>query len=358
MAFPDQGVTIDEVQLAARNHGLPLEALRYEITPVGLHYLLIHYDIPEIDSEEWRLYVDGAVIDPLSVGLDDLKAIPAVTMRVVMECAGNGRARLNPRPVGQPWLHEAVGQAEWTGARLTEILDQAGVAPEAVEIVFTGADRGRDGGVEHAYQRSLPIGEAMRDDLILAYAMNGQPLLPQHGAPLRLVVPGWYGMAHVKWLTRISSTTTRFAGYHQDRSYRIRTHDEEAGDPVTRVLPRSLMIPPGIPEFLPRTRVVDAGPVTLSGRAWSGHGEVVTVEVSTDGGATWGQAMLADPVAEHRWRQWWYPWEASPGPTILCSRATDAAGNTQPDEPQWNSGGYQVNAIQRVPVEVRAPKGD
>lgn len=210
LARPDEGVTAEELALAARNHGLPLEALRHELTPPGLHYLLIHYDIPVADTEAWRLTVGGRVRTPLRLDLPALRSFPAVTHRVTMECAGNGQARLAPRPVSQPWLVEAVGTADWTGVPLRTLLAEAGVTPAAVEAVFTGADHGVERGVEQDYRRSLPLAVATGGDpeVLVAYGMNGGPLPPQHGCPLRLVVPGWYGMAHVKWLRDITLTDT------------------------------------------------------------------------------------------------------------------------------------------------------
>ena len=184
------GVSLEELQLAARNHGMPLEALRWPVTPLGLHYLLIHYDIPAVDAVAWRLEVGGRVLRALSLSLDDLRGMETVTRPVTMECAGNGRALLEPHVVSQPWLLEAVGTAEWTGVPVRAVLDAAGVAEDAVEVLFTGLDRGVEGGVEQAYARSLPLDEA-RGGALLAYAVNGEPLPPQHGFPLRLVVPGW-----------------------------------------------------------------------------------------------------------------------------------------------------------------------
>jgi len=345
-------ITVEELQLAARNHGLPLEALRREITPVGLHYLLIHFDIPFVDESEWRLEVGGRVTTPIELGLDELKARPARTVAVTLECAGNGRALLAPRPLSQPWLMEAVGTAEWTGTPLAPLLEEAGLLPEAVEVVFTGLDRGVQGDVEHAYERSLPVGEALRDDLLLAYAINGQPLPPQHGFPLRLVVPGWYGMTHVKWLRSITVVDEPFRGWQQDVAYHVRESDEEQGVPVTRILPRSLMVPPGIPEFLSRSRLLTAGPCQLEGRAWSGWGPIERVEVSVDGGRAWADATLGDAPSEFAWRGWSFEWDAEPGEHELSCRATDAAGNTQPLSPEWNFDGFCNNAVQRVRVTV------
>ena len=180
-----EGISLEELQLAARNHGMPLEALRYPVTPVGLHYLLIHYDVPAVEPDAWRLTVGG-----LELSLDELRARPAVEHTVTMECAGNGRARLEPRPVSQPWMLEAVGTARWRGTPLAPLLEEAGVPEGTVEVLFTGLDRGIEGGDEQAFQRALALEEAMRGEILLAYEMNGAPLPPQHGFPLRLVVPG------------------------------------------------------------------------------------------------------------------------------------------------------------------------
>jgi sulfane dehydrogenase subunit SoxC len=192
------GITREELQLAARNHGMPLEGLRYDVTPPGPHYLLIHCDIPQIDADAWRLRVGGLVTRPLELSLWDLRQRTTVTRAVTLECAGNGRAFLEPRPLSQPWLLEAVGNSEWTGVPLRDVLEEAGVEPGTAELVFMGLDRGVEGEIEQAYERSLSIDESMREDVLLAFAMNGQALPPQHGAPLRLIVPRWYGMTSVK----------------------------------------------------------------------------------------------------------------------------------------------------------------
>ena len=344
-----EGISLEELALAARNHGMPLEALRYPVTPVGLHYLLIHYDVPVVEPETWRLTVRGE--RELILGLEELRARPAAVVTVTMECAGNGRARLDPRPVSQPWLLEAVGTARWRGTPLRPLLEEAGVGG-AVEVLFTGLDRGVEGGEEQAFQRALQLEEALRDEVLLAYEMNGAPLPPQHGFPLRLVVPGWYGMTNVKWLERIELVDTPFAGYQNSWSYRLRQAEDEEGEPLDRMQPRSLMAPPGIPEFMTRDRTVAAGEVVLEGRAWSGHAPVETVEVSTDGGETWARAELEPEGEPWAWRGWSYGWNAEPGEHVLCCRARDAAGNEQPHEPPWNLGGYANNSVQAVRVTV------
>jgi sulfane dehydrogenase subunit SoxC len=346
----EEGITPAELRLAARNHGLPLEALRYPITPAGLHYLLIHYDIPAVDAKAFRLEVGGAVERPLTLSLDDLRARQRVSLPITFECAGNGRALLAPRPLSQPWLTEAVGTAQWAGTPLRPLLDEAGVRPEAVEALFTGLDRGVEGGVPQAYERSLALAET--DGALLAYEMNGEPLPPQHGYPLRLVVPGWYGMTNVKWLARITLLEQPFQGYQQAVGYRLYDADGVPGEPVSLMRPRSLMVPPGVPDFLTRERILEPGPVTLVGRAWSGHGAVERVEVSTDGGASFAPAGLETPIGDSAWRGWRFEWDASPGEHLLCSRATDATGNRQPLEPAWNLKGYANNAVERIRVSV------
>jgi DMSO/TMAO reductase YedYZ molybdopterin-dependent catalytic subunit len=350
----DQGISREELQLAARNHGMPLEVLREDLTPIGLHYLLIHYDIPQVDTGAWRLEVDGRVGTELSLDLDALRGLPSREVVATMECAGNGRARLEPRPVSQPWLLEAVGTGRWRGVALRDLLEQAAVEPDATEVLFTGLDRGIEGGEEQFFQRSLSLADAREPDVLLAYELNGVPLPPQHGFPLRLLVPGWYGMTNVKWLTRITLLNEPFTGYQQARGYRLRQTDDDDGEPLSRIQPRALMVPPGIPDFMTRERTVQAGSVTIEGRAWSGLAPVASVEVSTDDGATWQDARLDPPeLGRWAWRRWSYEWnDAEPGRHVLACRARDEAGNAQPAEPQWNVGGYANNAVQRVVVTV------
>src|SRR3954453_198755 len=304
----DAGFTRDEVGLALRNPGMPLEALRRPLTPIGMHYVLIHFDVPELDAAAFELVVDGCVRAPLELTLDDLRARPVVTMAVMMECAGSGRAHLAPRPVSAPWHDEAIGCAEWTGTPLRGVLEDAGLLDDAVELLFTAHDRGIDQGVEQDYQRSLTVQEAMRGDALLAYAMNGVPLPASHGFPLRLVVPDWYGMASVKWLRSITAIAEPFEGVQQTLLYRCRHAEDEPGTPVKRKRPRALMAPPGIPEFLSRVRHPQAGRTLIEGRAWTGHGTVQRVEFSADGGRTWANARLEPQLSPYGWTAWSYEW--------------------------------------------------
>jgi sulfane dehydrogenase subunit SoxC len=346
----DQGITAAELRLAARNHGLPLEALRHPITPAGLHYLLIHYDIPTVDPVSFRLEITGAVERPLTLSLDELRRRERLDKPITFECAGNGRALLEPRPVSQPWLTEAVGTSEWGGTPLAPLLEEVGASHNAIELLFSGLDKGIEGGEPQSYERALPIQEAR--EAILAYDMNGEPLPPQHGFPLRLVVPGWYGMQNVKWLTRITVLEEPFTGFQNSVAYRMYDEDGEPGEPVTRMLPRSLMVPPGVPDFMTRVRHVAPGPTTLTGRAWSGMGSIEGVEVSTDGGATFDAAVLEPSLGANAWRGWSFTWDSHPGEHTLSSRATDSSGNTQPLEPRWNLKGYANNAVERITVQV------
>jgi DMSO/TMAO reductase YedYZ molybdopterin-dependent catalytic subunit len=358
MDVQTEGITNEELQLAARNHGMPLEALRLDVSPPGLHYVLVHYDVPFLDAAAHRLSVHGLVKWPLSLSVDDLRARPTVDVTVTMECAGNGRALLEPRPRSQPWLVEAIGTARWTGVPVRDLLDEAGVEAGACEVVFGGADRGVEGGEEQRYQRSLTLEELLAGEAIVAYAMNGDPLPAQHGHPLRLVVPGWYGMTNVKWLTDLEVVAEPFQGYQNRAAYRMRQDAEDPGTPVRRIAPRSLLVPPGIPDFFTRRRVVPIGHTLLEGRAWSGMAEIVRVEVSVDGGETYADAALEPGAGPYAWRRFTLPWEPSvTGEHELCARATDAAGNVQPAAPPWNLGGYMNNAVQRVAVSVVADGG-
>lgn len=332
--------------LALRNVSLPLEALRYDVTPVGLHYTLSHFDIPQLDAASYRLGIEDR-----EFSLAELQAMPHRTVRVTLECAGNGRAGFAPRYPSMPWMAGGVGTAEWTGVPLREVLE-AFVSKKANEIAFFGADRGFDSGVEHEFGRSLPLGEALEPEVLLAWAMNGQPLAPQHGAPLRLVVPGWFGMASVKWLSRIALLDRPFDGYQQVVGYRYTKQRGEPGTPVRHAKVKGLIAPPGIPDWYTGRRLVERGRVEIEGRAWSGAGVAVTrVELGVDG--EWRPAELEPPVERFAWQRWRASWHAEAGEHELACRATDAQGAVQPLAPDWNVGGMGNNAVQRLQVTVR-----
>lgn len=251
-----------------------------------------------------------------------------------------------------PWLHTAVGTSEWTGTPLNGVLERAGLAPDVIDISFTGADRGFDRGHEHSYGRSLTPELAMHEDVLVVHAMNGQPLPPQHGFPLRLIVPGWYGMASVKWLNRVEALTVPYDGYEQAQSYIYRTSAGDPGVPVTHIRVKSLMVPPGIPDWYTRARLVDAGRVTVHGRAWSGNGTpIAKVELAIDG--VWSEAQRDPPSAKYAWSGWRFDWNAEGGEHELACRATDDNGETQPLSAAFDRGGFGNNAVHKVQVTVR-----
>ena len=348
----------EEVTLAFRNYGMQAELLDRPITPLGAHYLLIHFDVPDLVADDYTLAIGGQVRTPTVVGLDELKSRPSVTQVVTMECAGTGRSTMSPRAIYVPWKYEAIGTYEWVGTPLRPLLEEAGLLDDAVEILFTGWDTGVDLGVEHAFERSLTVEEALRDGVMLAWEANGQPLLPQHGFPLRLIVPSWYGMTSVKWLRAITVLNEPFAGIQQSKVYRYQQTKDDPGEPVTLKRVHSMMKPPGIPDLITRQRFLAPGRHTIQGMAWSGHGSgaIARVEFSSDEGATWRDAELAGSAGAFAWTPWRADWEVSaPGEYVLACRATDAAGNVQPLDPNavWNRQGMGGNGVQRVAVTVQ-----
>lgn len=328
----------------------PLRALAQPVTPTENFYQRTNFLVPEIDPAVWSLSIGGAVRNALTLDLDELRALPPHTVDVTMECAGNGRSFVTPLPSGQPWKLGAVSTGTFAGVRLRDVLERAGVDAGAVEVRFAGADAGSVGPDRTVrFERSLPVERAMHPDVVLAWEMNGEPLRPPHGYPLRLVVPGWYGVASVKWLTEIQVLDAPFDGHFQTERYIYVGEPGVAdGTPVTRMRVRALIVQPGEGER------VDVGAATLvRGTAWSGEAPVARVEVSVDGGSTWRDADLgttASPYAAIAWSLAWTP--AHPGTHVLLARASDAAGNVQPVEHVWNELGYGNNAVHRLEVEV------
>jgi DMSO/TMAO reductase YedYZ molybdopterin-dependent catalytic subunit len=343
-----------ETVLAFRCHGFPLEHLRETITPIGEHFVLMHFDIPRLDAATHRVSIGGRVSRPMTLNMKDIRSRPQITEPVIMECAGNGRSLIQPRAIYVPWFVEAIGNYEYTGTPLGPILQEAGLLPDAREVVFTGVDEGLDLGFQHPFQRSLSIEEAMRPGVMLAYEHNGVPLLPKHGFPLRLIVPNWYGMTSVKWLRSIEVINEPFLGVQQSRVYRFQLYADDPGIPVQRKTVRSLLMPPGMPDLITRHRFVQATrSQPLQGMAWSGNGSIVRVEVSTTGGKTWQDATLGPAVGPFSWTPFTFNWtNVTPGEYQLTSRATDSAGNTQPIEPVFNFQGMTNNSLYRVPVTV------
>lgn len=331
------------------NAEAPPEALGEPLTAADAFYVRNHFDVPELDAGRWRLRLEGLAGRPRSFSLAELRSLPSRELVVTLECAGNGRRAMRPRPPGTPWAFGAVSTGRFAGVPLVELLDRVDVPPSARELAFYGADEGEvEPGRTEPFARGLPLELARDPDVLLAWAMNGEPLASAHGHPLRLVVPGWYAMASVKWLVRVEARSRPFTGYYQSERY-VYADDPEVpeGEPVARMRPRAAIARPADGSRLP------PGPTELLGTAWSGTGSIRRVEVSVDGGVTWSDASLGEPLSGHAavpWRHPWHPGRA--GSYVILARATDAAGASQPLEPRWNRYGYGNNVVQRVRVEV------
>ena len=302
--------------------------LRHDgLTPLSAFYVRNNFPIPPPAT---HLTVGGAIRRPLEFAAEDVRRLPRRRLTATLECAGNGRAFMSPSVPGEPWRLGAVSTAAWEGVPLSAVLGQVEVAADAVEVVFSGAD---------GFVRSLPIDVALGEDVLLVDTMNGEPLTPEHGAPFRLLVAGWYGMAAVKWLASMEVTRTPFRGHFQVERYVI-------GDrPVRTMQVRSLILDPADGATVPMT------PQVVRGVAWTGGGQVTLVELSDDGGSSWRSATLlgtARPYAWIRWEATWSPTRS--GPAALVARATDSHGARQPLEPVWNALGYANNAA--VPRQV------
>jgi DMSO/TMAO reductase YedYZ molybdopterin-dependent catalytic subunit len=331
-----------------------------EITPEGRFFRRNHFAMPALDPSSWRLAVSGLVREPLSLDLTTLRDLPAESVTVTMECAGNGRTRFSPTVPGEPWGLGAVSTASWRGARLADVLGRAGILPGAREVVFRGADCGPLPEAEAAgpvrFERSLPVRDAMRSNALLAYAMNDEPLPVVHGFPVRLIVPGWYAVAAVKWLTEIEVVDEPFLGFFQDTHYvyEWQRHGRAEREPVRLQRARAMIVAPADGEQ------VRGDKLTVTGVAWSGAAHVTQVEVAVDGtgdttgaGSAWQPAELVGPASRFGWQQWRLPVRGVPAGTAhVRARAADAAGNNQLATPEWNALGYGGNFVHEVTVAV------
>ncbi len=347
-ADPTDGLVV--VNRRPPNAESPAAALAHPVTPSAAVYLRTNFGVPDAAAVGEALLVGGRVARPLRLAWDALRAMPQREVTVTMECAGNDRLAMRPLPEGEPWAGGALSTVTWAGVPLADLLARAGLGPDAVEVLATGADAGPRGDADAPgpvpFARSLPRADALAPDTLVALAMNGAPLPPAHGAPARLVVPGWYGMASVKWLVRLDALAEPYGGYFQRRRY---VYEDAAGTrPVTRMRVKSAIVAPADGARVPR------GEVRVWGWAWSGHGAVTEVAVARAGGGAWTPARLApDPAAPHAWTRW----EATlvldaPGRHVLRSRARDASGAVQPEAPPWNRLGYGNNAVRAVVVDV------
>jgi DMSO/TMAO reductase YedYZ molybdopterin-dependent catalytic subunit len=329
---------------------MPLEGFDSWITPIEHFFVRSHMSKPTVDLAAWRLNVQGEVSSPLNLTMDELKKLPAVEVVSVLECAGNGRSFYQPTVTGMQWTRGGVGNGRWRGVRLADVLKKAGMKPSAKHVLFNGADT--PPGTMPDFMRTVPLKKALDADMLLAFEMNGEALPVSHGFPLRLIVPGWYGMASVKWLDRIEVIDRPFDGYQQVGTYIYRERADEPGVPITTMRAKSLMVPPGIPDMYSRQRLVECGRVELFGRAWSGAGvPIAKVEVAVNG--RWHEAVLDPEAGRYAWRGWRFEWQATPGEYELICRTTDRNGERQPLEPRFDRGGFGNNAAQRVQVTVR-----
>jgi DMSO/TMAO reductase YedYZ molybdopterin-dependent catalytic subunit len=338
---------------APYNAEAPPQALVGDITPTELHYVRSNFSLPAHDG---TLEIGGAVGSPTTLTLDDLRALPAHEQAVTLECAGNGRLDMRPLPTGEPWGDSAVSTARWTGALLHDVLALAQPATQGVDVRFEGADHGpyhlqailpETNQNELTFVRALPLAEAADPSsaILVAYQMNGEPLRPDHGAPFRLIVPNWYAVASVKWLRRIDVLTEPFTGEFQTGHYMYQWPDRPH-EAVSLMRVRARITDPTPGAILP------LGPYTVRGKAWSGTGPVTQVDISLTGEGDWHAAQLDSPRGPYQWQDWSFVWDSNDvGRHTLRARATDAAGNVQPDVPPWNRLGYGNNAIEVLFVD-------
>ena len=333
----------------------PFPRLEGVLTPNPLFYVRSHFRIPQIDLRTFRLTVGGAVRNPFSIGQEELRTMRSVTRTVTLECAGNGRVFLVPKADGVQWQLGAVGTAEWTGVPLSELLDRAGIAGDVCEIVFEGLDKGVPNEEpvppgETTFARSIPL--ALARDTLIAYRMNGEDLLPEHGSPIRAIVPGQYGMASVKWLSDIRALAKPFRGYFQTTDYAYWGEDESGNPeriPLRELAVKSQIARPFIDE------IIAAGShYRVFGAAWSAF-QVEAVDFSADDGETWHAAHFLDPPQPHVWRRWQFDWKVptAAGPYTLKSRATDSNGNSQPYHHDQKYGTYRIHHVLPIKVLVR-----
>jgi DMSO/TMAO reductase YedYZ molybdopterin-dependent catalytic subunit len=320
------------------------------VMPNAHFYVRNHFQIPQLNPDGYRLTVSGAVDRCLSLGLRELRNMPSQTLVATLECAGNGRTLFDPPVPGEKWNLGAVSTAEWTGVPLVEVFDRAGVRPQAREVLFRGADGGDVEGCSGAirFERSLSVADARQGGVLLAYAMNGEPLPLQHGYPLRVIVPDWYAVASVKWLTEVEVLDRLFVGHYQTDKYQYlwERDGQSVREPVTLQRVRALITDPSPDQEVPR------GELAVRGVAWSGAAPIARVEVSVNGDR-WQDARLIGERQRHRW-QWWELLTRTEalGKLAVRARATDMAGRTQPDAAEWNRLGYGNNAVQQVTIRI------
>lgn len=345
-------------QLEPQNLEMPFSFLVDRTVTNERFFVRSHFAAPAVDPKTFKLTVEGHVEKPLELTLADLRKLGETTTPITLECAGNGRVFLVPQARGLQWGHGAAGNADWTGVPLAAVLKEARPKAGAVEVVLFGADKGAitadpaTPGAIH-FSRGLPMAKAQKPEVLLAWGMNGEDLPAAHGAPLRAVVGGWYGMASVKWLNRIVVTDRPYAGYFQTMDYSIYSRTsggEPEVVPVTAIQPKAVIARPTLDEVVPRGK-----PRGVIGAAWAGENRVAKVEFSSDGGKTWAAADLDKDDRPFCWRFWRFAWQVpdAAGPVQLVARCTDDRGNTQPEKRDPDRRSYMINHLVPVRVLVR-----
>jgi DMSO/TMAO reductase YedYZ molybdopterin-dependent catalytic subunit len=338
------------------NLEMPFETTDNFITPTKSFYVRTHFPIPKIDRDAWWLHVEGEVEKPFAIDYEELLKLESLTVPVTLECAGNNRNFLEPKVKGVQWGLGAVGTAEWTGVPLSVLLNRAVVRSSAREVILEGADHGmlddpKSPPGELRFSRSVSLEKARRD-VLLAYRMNGNDLPPEHGFPVRAIVPGWYAMASIKWLQRIIVTDQPFAGYYQtlDYSYWKRRGDVAELSPLTELQIKAEIAKPAQSDKVPANSTV-----RIHGAAWASDNEIVRVDVSTDGGSTWKEATLLGDSKPNAWRFWEFNWKTptASGKQTIVARAVDSLGQTQPAHRDPDRGTYMINHLLPITVEVR-----
>ncbi|MGH9495972.1 MAG: sulfite oxidase [Candidatus Sulfotelmatobacter sp.] len=331
----------------------PVQYFNTWLTPVPHFFVRNHMHEPiEVGAEDWRLTIGGEVEKPFTLTLKDLSKIESRSVVNTFECAGNGRGLYRPQVPGIQWGKGAVGTARFSGPRLRDVLQRAGLKPSGKHVMFRGLDEVP--GKVPPFIRSIPIEKALDADTLIATHMNGSPLTKHHGFPARALMPGWIGAASCKWLTEIKLLDSEFVGNFMSAGYRLPNTPVKPGEavkpedthPVTALKVKSVISGPR------DGSAVKAGKISVQGAAWAGEANIVKVDVSTDGGASWNAAILGQDHAHYAWRLWRYDFKGKAGSCSIRSRATDSQGHTQPDTPVWNPSGYLYNAVDEIKIHV------
>jgi DMSO/TMAO reductase YedYZ molybdopterin-dependent catalytic subunit len=329
-----------------KDYEMTLAGFSHWITPDDSFFVRCHHFTPDIQPSAWTLKIDGEVNQPLTLSMSDLRALPRTSYIAVLECAGNGRSFYEPHVPGMQWKYGGVANGKWTGVRLADVLEKAGVKSSAKQILFDSADVPI--GKMPKFERTITAEKGFHPDTMLAFELNDKPIPIDHGYPLRLIVPGWAGASWVKWVKHIEVLDHEFDGFWMKTAYRHPVQPVAPGTavppdqmaPVTDLVLKSVIA-------APVGNWVRPGRVKIRGAAWSNGHPITGVEVSTDNGISWQAARLGRDQSQYAWRFFEYDWIASAGSYTIRSRAKDSSGNVQPTEPQWNPSGYLWNVASR-----------